>query len=62
VPGIRGLWLNTGHFRNGVNLAPASAALLSARICGTPPPLDASPYDPARRMASGPSAAYNASL
>lgn len=62
VPAIRGLWLNTGHFRNGVHLAPASAALLSALIRGAPTPLDASPYDPATRMASGGPGAYNASL
>jgi len=28
-PGIRGLYLNTGHFRNGVVMAPASARLLT---------------------------------
>ena len=27
-PEINGLYLNTGHFRNGVILAPASAQLL----------------------------------
>jgi glycine oxidase len=27
-PGVRGLYLNTGHFRNGVVMAPASAQLL----------------------------------
>ena len=27
-PGIRGLYVNTGHFRNGVVMAPASAQLL----------------------------------
>ena len=51
VPGVAGLWLNTGHFRNGVHLAPASAELLAARIAGAATPLDPMPYDPAARMA-----------
>lgn len=62
VPGIPGLWVNTGHFRNGVNLAPASAELLAALLGGTSPPLDPAPYDPAARMAQSIAGAYNASL
>jgi glycine oxidase len=61
VPGITGLWINTGHFRNGVNLAPGSAALLEALVSGAAPPLDPAPYDPAARMAPRASASYNAS-
>lgn len=61
VPGIPGLWLNTGHFRNGVNLAPGSAALLEALVSGRTPPLDPRPFDPAARMAPGASATYNPS-
>lgn len=30
APGVGGLWLNTGHFRNGITLAPGSAARLAA--------------------------------
>jgi glycine oxidase len=51
VPGVEGLWLNTGHFRNGVNLAPGSAELLEALLGGDAPPLDPGPYDPARHVA-----------
>lgn len=51
VPGFRGLWLNTGHFRNGVNLAPASALLLEALLSGKSPPVDPGAYDPERAMA-----------
>ena len=51
VPGFPGLWLNTGHFRNGVNLAPGSAELLEALLGGAAPPLDPAPYDPARLLA-----------
>lgn len=62
VPGVTGLWVNTGHFRNGVNLAPASAALLAALMTGATPPLDPAPYDPGARMAQSTSAAYNPTL
>jgi len=31
-PGIRGLYINAGHFRNGVAMAPASAQLLVDRM------------------------------
>lgn len=44
VPGCRGLFVNTGHFRNGVVHAPASAELLAAAISGEEPPLDPSPF------------------
>ena len=33
-PEIRGLYLNTGHFRNGVVMGPASARLLVDHILG----------------------------
>lgn len=32
VPGVQGLFLNTGHFRNGLLLAPASARLMADLI------------------------------
>lgn len=62
VPGFEGLWVNTGHFRNGVNLAPGSAALLEALVSGATPPLDPAPYDPAARMAQRAPATYTTSL
>jgi len=31
-PGVRGLFLNTGHYRNGIILGPASAAMLANMI------------------------------
>lgn len=43
-PRLERLWINTGHFRNGLLLAPASAALLRAQILGQPPDLDPAPY------------------
>ena len=39
-PAVRGLYLNTGHFRNGVVMAPASARLLADSMLGRPSFLD----------------------
>lgn len=50
VPGYDGLWLNTGHYRNGLVLAPASCRLLADLMSGTPPILDPRPYAPAGRF------------
>lgn len=60
VPGVRNLWVNTGHFRNGINLAPGSAALLASLLGGNRPVVDPSPYDPATRMAQAGPGEYNA--
>ncbi|RMD70529.1 MAG: FAD-dependent oxidoreductase, partial [Gammaproteobacteria bacterium] len=43
-PGLRGLYVITGHFRNGVVMAPASVGLLLDQILGRRPPLDPRPY------------------
>jgi len=43
-PSIEGLWLNAGHFRNGIVTAPASAELAAERIAGEEPGLDPAPY------------------
>jgi len=40
VPGYPGLFINTGHFRNGVILGPASAHLVADLILGREPVLD----------------------
>lgn len=40
VPGIDGIYLNAGHFRNGVVTAPASARLLADIVLGRPPVVD----------------------
>lgn len=44
VPGHAGLFINAGHFRNGVVLAPASALLAADLLLGRPPVLDPAPY------------------
>ena len=43
-PEIRGLFVNTGHFRNGIVLAPASARLAADLMLGQDSVLDPAPY------------------
>jgi glycine oxidase len=43
-PRIENLYVNSGHFRYGVTMAPASAHLLVNLIFGRPQPFDVSPY------------------
>ncbi|MCF7201707.1 glycine oxidase ThiO [Pseudomonas oligotrophica] len=51
APGVEGLWLNCGHFRNGLVLAPASCRLLVDLMLGQAPTIDPAPYAPATRLA-----------
>ncbi|MES9830558.1 MAG: glycine oxidase ThiO [Candidatus Thiodiazotropha sp.] len=44
IPEIDGLYLNAGHFRNGVVLGPASTRLLADIVLGHTPILDPEPY------------------
>lgn len=50
VPGHEGLWLNCGHYRNGLVLAPASCQLLADLMLGREPIVDPAPYAPAGRL------------
>jgi glycine oxidase len=43
-PSIRNLYLNTGHFRYGLTMAPASARLVADLISGNQPFIDASHF------------------
>jgi glycine oxidase len=47
-PKFAGLWFNTGHYANGVTLAPGSARLLSDLMAERTPILDPLPYRPDR--------------
>ena len=44
VPGYDGLWVNSGHYRNGLVLAPASCRLLADLLQGRAPVIDPAPY------------------
>ena len=44
VPGLDNLYINAGHFRNGLVLAPASCHLVADLILGRQPMIDATPY------------------
>lgn len=50
VPEYPGLWLNCGHYRNGLVLAPASCELLKNLLLGESPIVDPAPYAPAGRL------------
>lgn len=50
VPGCPGIWMATGHYRNGLVSAPVTAALIAALVSGEEPPLDPAPYDPGSRI------------
>jgi len=54
VPGHRGLWLNTGHYRNGLVLAPASCQLLADLMQQRQPIIEAAPYRPDGRLVATP--------
>jgi glycine oxidase len=45
---VRGLWLATGHFRNGVLLAAVSGEELAKAMLGEEPGLDLAPFSPLR--------------
>lgn len=44
VPGVSGLYINAGHFRNGVVLGPASCRLMADIILERDPIVPAAPY------------------
>ncbi|MBI1387798.1 MAG: glycine oxidase ThiO [bacterium] len=44
APGIEGLYVNAGHFRYGITMAPASARLLMDLIQQNEPEIDPAPY------------------
>ncbi len=50
VAGFDGLWLNCGHYRNGLVLAPASCQLFADLLLGREPIIDPTPYAPAGRI------------
>jgi glycine oxidase len=45
---IPGLLMATGHYRNGILLAPITAAMVCALVTGGPTPLDVTPFSAGR--------------
>lgn len=43
-PALENLYLNSGHFRYGVTMSPASTEILLNEVNGTPQPFDVTPY------------------
>jgi glycine oxidase len=43
-PQVKNLYLNTGHFRYGLTMAPCSARMVAALVCGETPPQDLTPF------------------
>jgi glycine oxidase len=55
LPGSEGhIWINSGHFRNGLVCAPASAALVADLVCGLEPGMDPAPYSVSGSSSSPP--------
>ncbi len=55
LPGSEGhIWVNSGHFRNGLVCAPASAALVADLICELAPGIDPVPYSVSGSSSSPP--------
>ncbi|WP_168709219.1 glycine oxidase ThiO [Halomonas borealis] len=52
APGVEGLYVNAGHYRNGLVLAPASTHLLVDELLGREPILDPMPYRLETRLAA----------
>jgi len=46
---LPGLWLASGHYRNGILLAPITAAIVAALVRGKRSPVPLAPFAPARR-------------
>jgi glycine oxidase len=54
LPGWQNLYVNAGHFRNGLVLAPASARLMADIVLQRDLIIDSAPYDPAMDRAAEP--------
>ena len=52
-PDLAGLLYATGHYRNGILLAPLTAELVAAEVRGSPLPLDLDPFSVARPSLAG---------
>jgi glycine oxidase len=55
IPGQPNHFVASGHYRNGILLAPATAHVIAKLILGETPSVDLSPYSPARSLSLLPS-------
>ncbi len=55
--GVPGLWWATGHWRNGILLAPLTADAVAGMLAGEDPPEELAPFGPARFAATAPAQA-----
>lgn len=53
VPGLRGAYAATGHYRSGIILAPITGLLLKEMLLEQPPTLPLAPYAVTRLLATG---------
>jgi glycine oxidase len=53
IPGQENQFLATGHYRNGILLAPATAHVMAQLILGEQPSVDLAPFSPLRPRRSG---------
>ena len=53
MPDTHGLFINAGHYRNGLVLAPAATRLMVDLLLNRPTEIDPAPYQPASRLAIG---------
>jgi glycine oxidase len=52
--GVEGLVVATGHFRNGVLLAPITGEIVAALLTGGALPIDVAPFAPRRALSASP--------
>ncbi|MDQ6980052.1 MAG: glycine oxidase ThiO [Ghiorsea sp.] len=58
VPSKKGLWVATGHYRNGVALAPVTAKVMADWICGVQPSLNMDAFASDRPLHESTSVGY----
>ncbi|MCF6207816.1 MAG: glycine oxidase ThiO [Ghiorsea sp.] len=58
VPSKKGLWVATGHYRNGVALAPITAKVMADWMLGTQPSLNMDAFAPDRPLQESASVGY----
>jgi glycine oxidase len=51
---VSGLFLATGHYRNGILLAPVTAEIIRSLVLGKKPPVDIEPFQASRLVRDAP--------